>query len=329
MTKLTPQSSYIDPDLTDGLQQLASLMGDGPGLIEDLPGTRAASATRDAQLVAALEVPETLVQEVLQAPSSEGHAIDLRVFRPQQADKPAPLFFWIHGGGYVMGTAQQGDMFTLNAAQGLGCFAASVEYRLSPETAYPGPLEDCYQGLKYLYDNADTLGIDRTKIIIGGVSAGGGLAAGLALLVRDRGEMRLLGQVLLYPMIDDTNIAPPSDNAPDTLVWSRSFNAFGWQSYLGDLYGADDIPIYAAPARADDLSGLPPCYMPVGDLDLFLDENILYARKLTQAGVPLHFHIVPGAYHGFNGFAADAPVSQAINMETFGFIAKLLAEADD
>ena len=272
-------------------------------------------------------MPDSVVQETLQAASPEGHAIDLRVMRPAAAAAPMPLFYWIHGGGYIMGTAQQGDLFTLNAAQGLGCFAASVEYRLAPETAYPGPLEDCYQGLKHLVDNAAALNIDPTRIIIGGVSAGGGLAAGLALLVRDRAAFGLLGQVLLYPMIDDTNIAPPGPDAPDTLVWSRAYNAFGWQSYLGAAFGSDDVPAYAAPARADDLAGLPPTYMPVGDLDLFLDENILYARKLTQAGVPTHFHIVPGAYHGFNGFAADAPVSQAINLETFGFIGKLLAEA--
>lgn len=328
MTKLTPQSAYIDPDLAPGLTVLADIMGDGPDLIEDLNGTRAASAARDAQLTAGMQVPDTIVQELVQASSSEGHIIDLRVMRPSAPHGKAPLFFWIHGGGYVMGTAAQGDMFTLNAAQGLGCFAASVEYRLAPETAYPGPLEDCYQGLKHLYDNAEELGIDRQKIIIGGVSAGGGLAAGLALLIRDRGEMDICAQVLIYPMIDDTNVTPASDNVPDTLVWSRSFNAFGWQSYLGDLYGQKDVPIYAAPARADDLSGLPPTYMPVGDLDLFLDENILYARKLTQAGVPTHFHIVPGAFHGFNGFVADAPVSQAINMETFAFIGKILAELD-
>ena len=326
MTKLTPQSSYIDPDLVGGLSALADMMGDGPGLIEDLPGTREASAARDAQLAAGLQVPDTIVQEVLHAQSSEGHDIELRVMRPAATDSKMPLFFWIHGGGYVMGTASQGDMFTLNAAEGLGCFAASVDYRLAPETAYPGPLEDCYQGLKYLYDEAHTLGIDREKIIIGGVSAGGGLTAGLALLIRDRGEMEICAQVLIYPMIDDTNIAPPSDDTPDTLVWSRSFNKFGWQSYLGDLFGQKNVPIYAAPARAQDLSGLPPTYMPVGDLDLFLDENILYARKLTQAGVPTHFHIVPGAFHGFNGFVANAPISQAINMETFAFIGKILAE---
>ena len=195
-------------------------------------------------------------------------------------------------------------------AAALGCYAASVEYRLAPETAYPGPLEDCYEGLAHLLAHADALGIDKNKVIIGGVSAGGGLCAGLALLIRDRGLCSPLGQVLIYPMIDDTNIAPASDALPDTYVWSRHYNKFGWQAYLGDLFGGDAVPIYAAPARADDLSGLPPTYMPVGDLDLFLDENIAYAQKLTRAGVPTHFHIVPGAFHGFNGFVPDADVSK-------------------
>ena len=189
-------------------------------------------------------------------------------------------------------------------------------------------MEDCYEGLAHLLAHADALGIDANKVIIGGVSAGGGLCAGLALLIRDRGLCSPLGQVLIYPMIDDTNIAPASDALPDTHVWSRRYNQFGWQSYLGDLFGGDEMPIYAAPARAEDLSGLPPTYMPVGDLDLFLDENIAYAQKLTRAGVPTHFHIVPGAFHGFNGFVPEADVSKAINGEIFGFVEKLLAEAE-
>ena len=160
------------------------------------------------------------------------------------------------------------------------------------------------------------------------MSAGGGLCAGLGLLVRDRGAFSVLGQLLLYPMIDDRNVAEASDTLADTLVWTRAANLFGWQSYLGDLYGSKDIPIYAAPARAIDLSGLPPTYLPVGDLDLFLDENIAYAQKLTRSGIPTHFHVFPGAYHGFNAFAPEAPASVACNEEIFSFIAKMLGEAD-
>ena len=318
------KSHYIDPDLTAGLEMMRTLTGDND-LTQDLAAARLAANARDDMLLSNIDLPTHILQGMETATASAGHDIEMRIMQPDGAGKK-PLFYWMHGGGYVLGQAKQGDSFTLRAAQ-IGCYAASVEYRLAPETAYPGPLDDCYEGLAHLLDNADALGIDKTRIIIGGVSAGGGLCAGLALLIRDRGLCAPLGQVLLYPMIDDTNLQPASDTLPDTPVWSRHYNHFGWQSYLGDLFGAKDVPIYAAPARAEDLSGLPPTYMPVGDLDLFLDENIAYARKLTRAGVPTHFHIVPGAFHGFNGFVPDAPVSRAINGEIFGYVEKLLAEA--
>lgn len=321
-------SKYVDPDLIPGLERLKALVGDGLDVAKDLGASRVNSNARDETLIKALQIPDTISQDQLVCPAEgEQPSVEMRVMYPRETKAPMPLFYWMHGGGYVLGTAKQGDLFTLTAAQQLGCFAASVDYRLAPEAAYPEPLEDCYRGLKYLLDHAAEFNIDPTRVIIGGVSAGGGLAAGLGLLVRDRAEMSLLGQVLLYPMIDDRNVAPASDTLRDTLVWSRKANAFGWQSYLGDAFGNEDVPIYAAPARAEDLSGLPPTYMPVGDLDLFLQENIDYAQKLTRAGVPIHFHIYPGAFHGFNGFAAEAPVSQHCNAEIFSFIGKLLSEA--
>ena len=253
--------------------------------------------------------------------------VELRVHKPKTHGSKSALL-WVHGGGLIVGSPEQDDARCTELADKLNIIVVAVKYRLAPETAYPGPLEDCYEGLVHLLAHADALGIDANKVIIGGVSAGGGLCAGLALLIRDRGLCSPLGQVLIYPMIDDTNIAPASDTLPDTHVWSRRYNQFGWQSYLGDLFGGDEMPIYAAPARAEDLSGLPPTYMPVGDLDLFLDENIAYAQKLTRAGVPTHFHIVPGAFHGFNGFVPEADVSKTINGEIFGFVEKLLAEAE-
>lgn len=321
------KSSYIDPDLLAGLERLA-LTNSGFDVATDLESVRRASEARDDALVAQLGVPEDIVQETISVTSRDGHIIDLRICRPADVCDPLPVFYWMHGGGYVLGSARQGDAFTLRAASELGMFAVSVEYRLAPETPYPGPLEDCYEGLAHLVGNADTFNLDADKIIIGGVSAGGGLCAGLALLVRDRGAFSVLGQLLLYPMIDDRNIAATSDTLPDTLVWTRAANLFGWQSYLGDLYGSNDIPIYAAPARATDLSGLPPTYLPVGDLDLFLDENMAYAQKLTRSGIPTHFHVFPGAYHGFNAFAPEARASVACNAEIFSFIAKMLGEAN-
>ena len=321
------KQSYIDPDLLVGLERLTQANGDF-NVATDLEGARFASEARDDALVAQLGVPEGVAQETLSITSRDGHIIDLRICRPADVFDPLPVFYWIHGGGYVLGSARQGDAFTVRAASELGMFAVSVEYRLAPETPYPGPLEDCYEGLSHLVGNAAALNLDTDKIIIGGVSAGGGLCAGLGLLVRDRRAFSVLGQLLLYPMIDDRNVAATSDILADTLVWTRAANLFGWQSYLGDLYGSNDIPIYAAPARATDLSGLPPTYLPVGDLDLFLDENIAYAQKLTRSGIPTHFHVFPGAYHGFNAFAPEAPVSVACNAEIFSFIAKILGEAD-
>lgn len=227
------KSSYIDPDLIPGLERLAQA-GAGFDLSKDLDSARRASQARDDALISQLQVPDTIVQEIIPVTSAGGHIIDLRIFRPLNAPHPLPVFYWIHGGGFVLGAARQGDAFTLRAAAALGMYAVSVEYRLAPETPYPGPLEDCYEGLAHLIDNADALNVDAEKIIIGGVSAGGGLCAGLGLLVRDRMDVSLLGQILLYPMLDDTNIAAAAPTLPDTLVWTRAANLFGWQSYLGD-----------------------------------------------------------------------------------------------
>jgi acetyl esterase/lipase len=169
-------------------------------------------------------------------------------------------------------------------------------------------LEDCYRGLTWTYDNAEELGIDRDRIGIGGVSAGGGLAASLALLARDRGEVPVAFQLLDCPMLDDRQVTASSqqDGLP---VWSRESNTYGWRAYLGDLYGTDDVPYTAAPARAEDLSGLPPAFVSVGSIDGFLDEDISYAMRLNHAGVPAELHVYPGACHGYQ-MAADSEIAR-------------------
>jgi acetyl esterase/lipase len=190
------------------------------------------------------------------------------------------------------------------------CVVVSVEYRLAPEHPFPAPVEDCYAALKWLSTYSSELGVEKTRIAIGGASAGGGLAAGLALLARDRAEVAVTFQLLIYPMIDDRNVAPASESTPDTLVWSRENNLIGWRSYLGQEPGGEDVSPYAAASRAADLSGLPRAYIVVGELDLFLNENVEYAQRLLEAGVPTELHVYPGVYHGFEGLAADADVSQ-------------------
>jgi acetyl esterase/lipase len=253
---------------------------------EVLPAMRGALGA-DPNLSDAVERTDHLVGDV-----------PVRVHRPKGVEGALPAIVSIHGGGYVLGSYTMDDATFDAWCQELGVVGVSVEYRLAPETPYPGPLEDCYAALKWAHDEADSLGIDRSKIGIRGVSAGGGLTAGLALYARDKGEVPVAFQLLDCPMIDDrgTNPSIQHDGLP---VWTRESNTFGWKSYLGDLYGTDDVPYTAAPARADDLSGLPPAFVSVGSVDGFHDEDVTYALRLNQAGVPTELHVYPGAGHAY------------------------------
>jgi acetyl esterase/lipase len=239
----------------------------------------------------------------------EGGEVVLRIYRGPNAGSGKPCIYWIHGGGYLFGTALQDDARLNRWVEEQDCVIVSVEYRLAPEHPYPAPLEDCYTGLAWTVGHADEIGIDTGRIVVSGASAGAGLAAALCLLARDRGEIQVAYQLLIYPMIDDRNVHPSThiESAP---VWSRGANLLGWRAYLGQEPGSDGVPIYAAPARAEDLSGLPPTFLAVGNLDVFRDENIDYAHRLLAAGVPTELHVYPGAPHGFETIAADAAVAK-------------------
>ncbi len=254
---------------------------------------------------------------------SDDPRVVVRAHRPRGVDGPLPLVYWMHGGGYVFGSYDMDDARFDSWCPRFGCVGVSVEYRLAPETPYPGPLDDCYAGLRWTYEHRDELGIDPSRIVIGGVSAGGGLAAGLALLVRDRGEIPVTHQLLECPMIDDRQ-ATPSSRLDDLLVWSNSSNTYGWRAYLGDLYGTDQIPIYAAAARAADLTGMPPGMVIVGGADGFRDEDIAYAARLNQAGVPTALHMLPGAPHGVQMFAGTAVATLWADLVD-GWLARVLA----
>jgi acetyl esterase/lipase len=234
--------------------------------------------------------------------------VPVRVHRAKDASGGLPCLYSIHGGGYVIGSYAMDDAKFDALCPKLGLVGVSVEYRLAPETPYPGPLEDCYRGLVWTYEHADELGVDRSRIGVGGVSAGGGLAAALALLARDRGEVPLAFQLLDCPMLDDRQVTRSSqlDELP---IWSRESNTYGWRSYLGDLYGADDVPYTAVPARAGDLSGLPPAFVSVGSVDGFLDEDVDYAMRLNHAGIPTELHVYPGACHGYQ-LATDCEITR-------------------
>jgi len=235
---------------------------------------------------------------------SDDPRVVVRVHRPKGVEGPRPCVYSIHGGGYVLGTYEMDDARFDRWCTRFGCVGVSVEYRLAPETPYPGPLDDCYAGLRWTHAHAEQLGIAPDRIGIAGASAGGGLAAALALRARDRAEVPVPFQLLECPMIDDRQTTSSSrlDGLP---VWSRESNEFGWRSYLGDLYGTAEIPSDAAAARADDLAGLPDALVIVGGADGFRDENIDYALRLNQAGVPAELHVLPGAPHGVQMFVGS------------------------
>jgi acetyl esterase/lipase len=228
----------------------------------------------------------------------------VRLHRAAGASGPAPALLWIHGGGFVIGSPQQDDSLCRRFAHELGITVAAVEYRLTPEHPYPASLDDCYEALRWL---VRLPGVDPTRVAIGGASAGGGLTAALALRVRDLHEIsQPVLQLLVYPMLDDrTSTRPGVDNTRFRL-WNQTSNGFGWRSYLG---GAD--PANAVPARQNDLSGLAPAWLGVGTRDLFHDEDLTYAERLNQAGVPCATEVVPGAFHGFDQLVPKAAVSQS------------------
>ena len=237
--------------------------------------------------------------EVLTLPSGVG----IRLFRPTGVTGQAPALLWIHGGGYVIGKAAQDDALCRRFARELGATVASVDYRLAPEHPYPGPVEDCYSALQWLVRLPS---VDPARVAIGGASAGGGLAAALALHTRDRGEIPLAAQLLVYPMLDDRTVHRRELDNPGLRLWNQSSNKYGWSAYLG---GAD--PELAVPARRQDLSGLPPAWLGVGTFDLFHDEDLAYAERLNAAGVPCEVEVVPGAFHGFDGIVPKAEVSRS------------------
>lgn len=257
-----------------------------------------------------------------------GPEVRLRVHRRASltADEPLPALFWMHGGGYVLGSPEQDDLRFDRWCQRFDMVGVCVQYRLAPEHPYPAAVEDAYAGLRWLKDHGGELGVDTERIGIGGPSGGGGLAAALGLVVRDRGEFDIDYQMLIYPMIDDTQTTVSSQW--DVPVWGPSSNRFGWSSYLGDLYGRDDVPAHAAPSRATDLSGLPPTYIMAGTLDGFVDEDIDYATRLNQAGVPVELHLYPGAPHGFDGFAPSSSAARQARADINNWLARQLDRVD-
>ena len=235
-----------------------------------------------------------------EVPGPEGDPpVTVRVYVPnERAATPTPAILYIHGGGFFVGSIDTEHGGAAGLARDLGVVVASVEYRLAPEHPYPAPLEDCYAALQWLHGAADELGVDPARIAINGGSAGGGLSAGLALLARDRGGPAICFQYLGIPELDDRLETPSMQAFVDTPMWSRPAAEKSWEWYLGDLWRTDDVPAYASPARAENLSGLPPAYVSVMEFDPLRDEGLDYAVRMIRAGVPVELHHFPGTFHG-------------------------------
>ncbi len=249
-----------------------------------------------------------IYEESIRTPNSS-HFIRLRIYEPTTKDGVLPGIFFIHGGAMVLGTPADSDATCCEILKELPSIIISVDYRLAPETPYPGPVEDCYDGLVWVMEHARKLGVDPHRIAVVGQSAGGGLTAAISLMARDRKGPKIAFQMPLYPMLDDRQQTQSSVEIKDRRVWNSIDNNAAWAMYLADT-DPSNVPVYAAPARESDYSNLPPTYTFIGDLDPFRDETIEYVYNLTKAGVPTEFHLYPGCFHGFELEVPDAQISK-------------------
>jgi acetyl esterase/lipase len=264
----------------------------------------------------------TVDQHVV-AGSEGAPELSVQVYRPAEL-RSRGCIYHIHGGGFVTGKASDFSAIIRPLAASLGCMIVSVDYRLAPETPHPGPIEDCYAGWVWTRAHCADHGLDPTRIGVMGESAGGGLAASLALLARDRKGPPLAFQCLTYPMLDDRTGSTRMPHAhTGEHIWTAHNNRFGWHALLGAEPGGNDVSCYAAAARVSDVTGLPPTFISTGALDLFLGENIDYAARLLQAGIPCELHVYPGAFHGFD-MAPEAPVAVAAREARRAYLQRMI-----
>ena len=230
---------------------------------------------------------------------------------PEPGGTNRPAVLHMHGGGYIVENTMLHPIIQA-MAHDCQCVVVSVNYRLAPETPFPGALDDNYAALKWLFEHAEELGVDRKRIAVAGESAGGGHAAALAIRARDRREVPILLQILIYPMLDDrTGSSRPAPASMGRYMWTEDANRFGWTALLGVPAGSDEVPAGAVPARVENLAGLPPAWIGTGSIDLFADEDVTYAQRLMRAGVQTELLVVPGAYHGFDLLVQQAAVSKS------------------
>jgi acetyl esterase/lipase/ketosteroid isomerase-like protein/uncharacterized protein YndB with AHSA1/START domain len=295
----------IDPECRASLEQfLANAGGINSATVAE---RRRVIAALEAQLAAAVFVPNNVTVEERSVPGPEGAPeVRVRIYRPTNVQASVPGIYYIHGGGMIVGSLETGHGECLRFCSELGALVVNVEYRLAPENPHPAPGEDCYAGLKWMSDNAEALGLDADRIAIYGPSAGGGLTVATALRARDRGGPKVAFVMAIYPMLDHRSVTASSHEITDIGIWDRGANQEAWAWYLG----GKEPDAYASPPLCQDLRGFPPTYIDVGTEDLFRDEDISFAARLLAAGVITELHVDAGAYHGSELLAPLATVSQ-------------------
>ena len=269
-------------------------------------------------------IPKDLSYEERYITTGQGRQLRILIFYPPKRSENAIGVLWLHGGGYAIGAPDQDDYYYKLLLKAKDCVIVAPDYSLSIDLPYPAALEDCYESLLWMKQNASELGIRRDQLFVAGNSAGGGLTAAVTIYARDRREVSIAFQMPIYPMLDDRMITPSSMNN-HTPVWDSQKNEAAWKLYLGSLYGTDQVPPYAAPARLTDFSGLPPAYTFVGDLEPFYNETLIYIEALKKAGIPAEVDVYPGCFHGFDAVARKSTVSRRAQgklMEAFIYAAE-------
>ena len=310
----------FDPELAPALARLSKMPPLTAEMIPAMRGARPAPPSiDDLRRGGAFAVEERSVPGPAGAPD-----VLLLICRPAAVEQPTAAVYYVHGGAMVLGDARSELGWVLDTAQELGLTVLSVEYRLAPETSHPGPVEDVYAGLAWAADHAEELGIDPARIVVAGGSAGGELAAAVALLARDRGGPRIAGSLLNSPMLDERNDSVSAFQMMGS-PFDRTAGDTGWTALLGDARGGPDVSPYASPSLATDVSGLPPTFIDVGSAETLRDEDVQYATRLWQAGGEAELHVWQGACHGFDLFAPDARISQEARAARTGWLRRLLA----
>lgn len=306
----------FDPEIAAVVPMLPTLDGTDP----------VAARAFLSQMIAQLPAPDTTGVQFEDRRISGGPGdpeVAIRIYRPEERSAPAAVYS-VHGGGFISGDLDTEHALNIRLARELGVVVVAVDYRLAPETPFPGPLEDVYSGLVWTAEHADELGIDPQRIAIHGISAGGGLCAALALLARDRKGPHITFQFLAVPELDDRLTTASMTAFTDTPLWNRPNAVASWDHYLRvGRAGSDDVSVYAAPARATDLAGLPPAYVSVMHFDPLRDEGIAYAQALLAAGVTVELHLFPGTFHG-SALIQHAAISQREQAEAITVLRQAL-----